>query len=619
MRKRNLAGALLLCACAFVSPVLAQTPAEALCKAVQDAQTTPEALKQMLKNGLTPATPCDRRTAFTLTALSGRVDLMKVMLERHADINSHDADGKTALIVAAANDKIELMQWLLDHKADISARDAEGQSALHRAAHWNHVEATRFLLQHGAAVDARDNDGSTPLLEAAANHAAKAMKVLLEGGAKADAHTAHGVTALSLALYSNSEECLRLLDDQPFDVRAVDKSKWTLLHNAARGGNLDWVRRLLNRGADLEARTSNGLTPLFLVTKPETAQVLLDFGAQVDAENDTGSTPLEGTMWRGETKIALLLLERGANLNHLSRDGYTPFGCACSQGNTEAMEAMLRRGANTEQRDAYGNPPLLQTSSPDAIRLLARHGANLEATDANGFTILQVAALYRSPEVVAALLEAGANVNAVGAHGETAAYTAASMGKTKNLRLLAESGADLEAKTPNGASLVSQNFMDTETREIIEAWKYRQALYGEIAALAPQEQFSRCVEALRTHPRDNALRRKVLQLAISLPQRPAVPEEARQLFKTASERIQQADAPGALREPITLLQRVTAMAPWWGNAYYNLAKALELSSSYDEAIEALQYYIQLAPNEADATAGRADMEKLKQKAKDAKK
>jgi len=47
------------------------------------------------------------------------------------------------------------------------------------------------------------------------------------------------------------------------------------------------------------------------------------------------------------------------------------------------------------------------------------------------------------------------------------------------------------------------------------------------------------------------------------------------------------------------------IAPWWGNAYYNLSRALELSGSYDEAVKQLSYYLELKPSEAEATEARA--------------
>jgi ankyrin repeat protein len=74
-------------------------------------------------------------------------------------------------------------------------------------------------------------------------------------------------------------------------VNAQDNFKWTPLHFAAHGGLLDVVDYLLERGADLEARTMNQATPLMRAiesSKPEVVQYFIDKGAKLQIENRKG-------------------------------------------------------------------------------------------------------------------------------------------------------------------------------------------------------------------------------------------------------------------------------------------------------------------------------------------
>src|SRR5271157_1916496 len=77
------------------------------------------------------------------------------------------------------------------------------------------------------------------------------------------------------------------------------------------------------------------------------------------------------------------------------------------------------------------------------------------------------------------------------------------------------------------------------------------------------------------------------------------------MFLLATSQIKQASGPPSLAQPIGLLRKALLIAPWWGNAYYNLSRALELSGQYDDAIKQLNYYLELNPSADDAADARA--------------
>ena len=103
------------------------------------------------------------------------------------------------------------------------------------------------------------------------------------------------------------------------------------------------------------------------------------------------------------------------------------------------------------------------------------------------------------------------------------------------------------------------------------------------------------------------LREKIIQLTTELPEPPAIPEAARQLFVLASSQIKQASTPQTLVQPIGLLRKALEISPCWGNAYFNLSRALEMNGQYDEAARQLNYYLELKPSEADASEARAHL------------
>jgi ankyrin repeat protein len=134
-------------------------------------------------------------------------------------------------------------------------------------------------------VTAKDEDGRTPLMHAVlGEHASAEMVGVLIG---------HGA-----------------------DVNAADKKQWTALHFAAQSQNVDIMRALLKAGAEVDARDKDGATPLLrslmLNATPEAVRVLLEAGADPKAEDKWGSTsPLGMAKQKGKKDLEDLMLQSG--------------------------------------------------------------------------------------------------------------------------------------------------------------------------------------------------------------------------------------------------------------------------------------------------------------------
>jgi ankyrin repeat protein len=101
-------------------------------------------------------------TPMHIAAMFDYVDIMSLLLENGADVESLDRQIMTPLHRASSGGKLEAVRCLLDHGANINARAVDGRTPLHCAIRNNNTQAARFLLERGADVNARDNDGNTP-------------------------------------------------------------------------------------------------------------------------------------------------------------------------------------------------------------------------------------------------------------------------------------------------------------------------------------------------------------------------------------------------------------------------------------------------------------------------
>jgi len=260
------------------------------------------------------------------------------------------------------------------------------------------------------------------------------------------------------------------------------------LHRACWDRNLLRVKELLKEGADvnsMDTRSSQradktgllGDAPLHVAltvrrgaVECDLAEVLIDAGAQVDARNTDGDTPLMllckyqggslNLIWQEEAvRIGKLMLLKGADVNSRSAKGMTPLMIASDSWNAPMVRLLLDTGANLNVTDNKGETPLMIASrrgSGDVVQLILDRGANVNATDNEGWTALMLASAFCHGDVeckpLRILLAGKAEVNARNAKGRTALMAACTPLCVANAKALLENGADPNIKSNDGAT-----------------------------------------------------------------------------------------------------------------------------------------------------------------------
>src|SRR5262245_6342734 len=195
---------------------------------------------------------------------------------------------------------------------------------------------------------------------------------------------------------------------------------------AIRNADAQAIRTLLDNGADVNARDAKGNTPLILASlyaSPECVQLLIEKGADANAANMAGATPLI----RAATSYvkARLLVAAGANVRVRTALGNTPLLLAARRaGNSRTVQLLLERGADATEPNAAGLSPILSgAASGDlkTVRLLLDAGAkaddfpdanDLRARAFGGFrTPLMWAAYHNDVRMVRLFLDQGADAN----------------------------------------------------------------------------------------------------------------------------------------------------------------------------------------------------------------
>lgn len=209
--------------------------------------------------------------------------------KKQLKINKRDKDGWTLLHHAALDGDVELVKKLFRLGANVNAINNKGHSPLFFA---DNLEVVSLFLEHQLIdLNIQDIDGWTVLMYAVRDlRLEEKAKLLLTKLPALDlcAVSLKGHTALSIAQSKESDGLTSLasflldLISNPDNINKTNKINKhdedgnTLLHNAAMDGNLDTIKIFLSLGANVNAINSKGKTPLFVARSPEVISVLLE-------------------------------------------------------------------------------------------------------------------------------------------------------------------------------------------------------------------------------------------------------------------------------------------------------------------------------------------------------
>ena len=258
------------------------------------------------------------------------------------------------------------------------------------------------------------------------------------------------VTALIAAVRAgNRSEIERQIAASPEVVNGKDAGGSTALHHAAGYGPVGNLQLLIDKGADVNAKNRRGSTPLHWAIHDEAkVRLLLSKGANVNAKQAQGRTPLYLAAMLGKSSPTMrLLFTSGADPNLASVNGQTPLTMAALRGNVEGMRLLIERGADVNSKDGAGETSLMGacvSGNARAVQLLIDQGADVKVTSKRKETALGFAATAGAQASVEMLLAKGADVNVRNFRGYSPLMFAASSDAMPAgiIRLLLDKGAD---------------------------------------------------------------------------------------------------------------------------------------------------------------------------------
>jgi ankyrin repeat protein len=293
-------------------------------------------------------------TPFMYAVLYTGAPTLERLLKQGADPNKRNDANATALMWAATD--LEKTRLLLAHGADVNARSSDMRTPLMIAARRpGNTPVVKLLLERGANPNpnAHPLAESSPLIEAATAGDAAGMELLLGRGAEVKEA---GQPALEMAVTVRCSKCLALLA-----AKDLGREAYTLaLPNIAAYGDLNAVRLMLDRGADVNAVDPLGRTPLMYAAASDllpldVVELLVERGADVKAKDahklggDSGLTVLDIARLHGETPVSEWLVKSG------------------TKGSAPSPPVLKPRRENAIQSAIQGSLPLIQRADANFV------------------------------------------------------------------------------------------------------------------------------------------------------------------------------------------------------------------------------------------------------------
>ncbi|MBS0235985.1 MAG: ankyrin repeat domain-containing protein [Proteobacteria bacterium] len=411
------------------------------------------------------------------------ISIAQILIKNGANINQRNKDGAPPLHTAIQNGKTELADYLIQSGANPGYRTNNGHTILHAEALQGKGKYLPIAIKAGIKVNEPDNNDV--LVFAAMAGQKEFVEALLKSGANPNAQLSQSQNSAlygAVRRYPNDNGVIDLLLQHGANVNLKCENGQTALHAATSCVDLHFelVGKLLaapklDVKAAVEAIDDNGNTPLHRLAmnsqgfwKIESFDILKSKGADINAKNKQGFTPLDLAIIHVCEALAAHMKENGCTSNHqairesnIIKRTQELHELILSIKSTEAIpnkkiEELIEKGASTNAKGENGekalhvvckNKNISDERTQQLVELLLQHEAEIDQTGSSyKVTPLQHAIENNKPLTAHYLIENGANGKATDSNGQTTLHFAVRSGNTELMQLALDNGASLEEK-----------------------------------------------------------------------------------------------------------------------------------------------------------------------------
>jgi cytohesin len=252
-------------------------------------------------------------------ASSGRRDLVELLITNGVNVNVQNDRGDSSLYLALRQGHKDVAELLIAQGANVNEKNRDERTVLHEAAYGGCGTAAKLLIERGVDINAKDRNDMTPLHEAATYGHTDVAELLIANGADIYAKTLFGWPP-SIPIWDIKDTGKSHLNEDIYLHTKDPNSGFVPLHYALIGGHKEIVELLTAKGAkvNVNAKYMFGRTLLHAAAGHESrkgVELLLALGADVNAKTEDGWTPLDVAFKAGARDVGRLLISASGKLD----------------------------------------------------------------------------------------------------------------------------------------------------------------------------------------------------------------------------------------------------------------------------------------------------------------
>lgn len=405
----------------------------------QSIQTIKQLVEQFIEAGLNLD---DFRSPILFDAIyAKKKEIIVLLLEHVKNIDAFDSLGKTALLEAINSEDVDIVKALVEHNANVNLVPNKLEDFMYvsgvldedpplcRAIKLGNLPIVQCLVEAKADIWKmnRDNLNAIDLVILYEHHEISAylnnyFPFFAEEIRIRAEHQKNCQKFVMACKTQNVEEAIQLIDDGLDPDSLIYPNLRFLIHSAAKYGKVEIIKYLLERGADVNARTGSGATALLLAMEQRhlpVIELLLQYKADCSiclimstnyhTKHALGidETPLHYAVGINRIDILKLLLINKTNPNQNTYIG-TPLHYAARLGLIDHAALLLRHGAEIDALKNFTSTPLDLAISHDQVEMLKfllSKGANPKRVNINGITPLDLAMQIGNENITNILLQ----------------------------------------------------------------------------------------------------------------------------------------------------------------------------------------------------------------------
>eukprot|EP01134_Creolimax_fragrantissima_P004882 CFRG4882T1 len=310
----------------------------------------------------------------------GDFKLCQLLVEKEVEVNLSNVDGLTALMVAAERGNLDVLSLLLENGSWLMARDNDGDSALRYAALGGSVDTCQLLINKGMDPDLPNNANRTPLMSAVYKGHLDLVKKFTEWGANPNAKNKDGFTSIMYACDQGHDDVVKILLEAGADANDLTAENDTALSFACQDAHENIVRLLLEQGVKVNICNRRDCSqPLHAAVRTGNhtiCELLLGYGADKEAHSCIGATPLMLAISEEHRDIVNLLLEKGVNISKADENGISAIDHASQCENKEIKHTIFNAVKFVEILNHLGKALAMNSIDKDKVKQIIRMLAN---------------------------------------------------------------------------------------------------------------------------------------------------------------------------------------------------------------------------------------------------